>query len=43
MGKKYISPRDEKNVQFFDKKSYFAGTQTIASDRCNEYKCKILT
>lgn len=23
MGKKYISPRDEKNVQFLDKKSYF--------------------
>lgn len=25
MGKKYISPRDEKNVQFLDKKSYFDG------------------
>lgn len=25
MGKKYISPRDEKNVQFLDKKLYFDG------------------
>lgn len=25
MGKKYISPRDEINVQFLDKKSYFDG------------------